>query len=258
MSQNKFAGLPSAALETSERWTRVRYNGTVIADSHHPQLLLIYGRGRLPTYYFAQDEVHMEYLQEGDKQEIDELFGPTKYWHIAVGDKVGKNAGWSFTAPPQEFKELKDRITFVWPKMDAWYEEEEEVFVHARDPHKRVDVMRSSRHVRIEKEGVTIAESHQPHLLFETHLPVRYYVPREHVNFEVLEESGSHTRCPYKGTADYWSIKIGDKQFKDLVWSYPDPIPENPKIKGLMAFLNEKLDIYVDGDLQKKPVTPWS
>lgn len=258
MSDDNFAILPTATVEPSERWVRVKYNGEFIADSRKPLLLLIYGPGRVPTYIFSRDDVQLDFLADGDKNDSDDLFGPTKYWHVKVGDKLARNAAWAYTDPPVEYAELKDKISFFWLKMEAWYEEEEQVFVHARDPHKRVDVMRSSRHVRIEKDGLTIAESQRPYLLFETHLPVRYYLPRADVKTEYLEESGLHTSCPYKGTADYWSVRVDDKTYKDLVWSYPEPIPEAPKIKELMAFYNEKLDIYIDGELQPRPVTPWS
>ena len=137
--------------------------------------------------------------------------------------------------------------------MDAWYEEEEEIFLHPRDPYKRVDVLKSSRHVRVVLSGETIAESDRPHLLFETGLPPRYYFPEEDVRMDLLEQSESTSICPYKGKAVYLSAKIGDELFEDLAWSYPDPIAESPKIKGLLAFYPERVeDIIVDGEPVKK------
>jgi len=103
-----------------------------------------------------------------------------------------------------------------------------------------------------------VAESKRPYLLFETNLPTRYYLPQEDVNMDLLESTDSHTACPYKGTASYWSVKIGDMVYKDLVWGYPNPIPEAPKIEGLLSFYNEKVDIFVDGEKQERPITPWS
>jgi uncharacterized protein (DUF427 family) len=121
-----------------------------------------------------------------------------------------------------------------------------------------MDVMPSSRYVRVEVNGVTVAESYRPHLLFETSLPTRYYLPREDVRMECLIPSEKTSRCPYKGIAEYWSVQVGDAVLEDVVWSYPDPIPENPKIAGLLCFYNEKVNLYVDGELQARPVTPWS
>ena len=149
-------------------------------------------------------------------------------------------------------------VSFDWNAMDSWYEEEEEVFVHARDPHKRVDVLLSSRHVRVEVNGETVAETRRPHLLFETSLPTRYYIPAEDVRMELLEPSHLHTRCPYKGTAGYWHVNAGGQRVRNLVWSYRETIPENPRIRDLLCFFNEQVDLYVDGELQQRPITPWS
>jgi uncharacterized protein (DUF427 family) len=142
--------------------------------------------------------------------------------------------------------------------MDGWYEEEEEIFVHPRDPYKRIDAVPSSRHVRIVINGETVADTRRPVLLFETGLPTRYYIPSEDIRMELFEPAVGTTSCPYKGVASYWSAKIGDKVFRNIVWSYLDPIPECPKIRGLLSFFNEKVDIYVDGELQPRPKTPWS
>ena len=142
--------------------------------------------------------------------------------------------------------------------MDHCFEELEEVFIRPRDPYHRVDTVQSMRHVRIEVDGVVLAESERPYLLFETNLPTRYYLPPEDLNFSMLRPSDSHTACPYKGVASYWSVDTGDKEHKDIVWSYPDPIPEAPKIRGLLSFYNEKVDIIVDGVKQERPITPWA
>ncbi|MFC1491666.1 DUF427 domain-containing protein [Nitrospinota bacterium] len=138
--------------------------------------------------------------------------------------------------------------------MDAWYEEEEEIFVHPRDPYKRVDVLKSARHVRVVIGGKTVAESSRPHLLFETALPTRYYLPKEDVRMDLLDPSERTSACPYKGKAVYWSAKIDGEVFEDIAWSYPDPVPECPNIKGLVSFYNESVDeIFVDGELVEKP-----
>jgi uncharacterized protein (DUF427 family) len=121
-----------------------------------------------------------------------------------------------------------------------------------------VDVIPSSRHIRVEIAGQTVADSHRPHLLFETGHPVRYYLPPEDVRMDLLTATERHTRCPYKGEASYWTAKIGSAALPDIVWSYLDPIPQCPKVKGYLSFFNEKVDVYVDGELQARPITGWS
>ena len=130
--------------------------------------------------------------------------------------------------------------------MDAWFEEDEEVHVHARDPRVRIDVLASSRRVRIEIDGVTVADSRAPRLLFETNLRTRYYLPKTDVRMDLLESSATTSGCPYKGEARYWSVRVGDRVLADLAWSYPTPLPESQKVAGLVAFTDEKVGVFVD------------
>ena len=137
--------------------------------------------------------------------------------------------------------------------MEAWYEEEEQIFKHPRDPYHRVDVVESSRHIRVEIGGQTVAESRRPRLLFETGLPTRYYLPVEDVRMDLLEATETTSVCPYKGQASYWRL-AGDPAGRDVAWSYQNPIPECPRIKGLISFFNERVDaLHVDDELQPKP-----
>jgi uncharacterized protein (DUF427 family) len=122
-----------------------------------------------------------------------------------------------------------------------------------------VDILPSSRHVRVVLAGVTIADSRRPRLLLETGLPTRYYLPEQDVRRELLEPTETATRCPYKGQASYWSATIGDRVFKDIVWSYRDPLPACSPIGSLLCFFNERVEaIYVDDERQAVPSTPWS
>jgi uncharacterized protein (DUF427 family) len=144
--------------------------------------------------------------------------------------------------------ELIEHVRFEWDALDAWYEEDEQIFVHPRSPYIRVDALRSSRRIRVELDGVTLAESSCPVLLFETGLPTRYYLNRTDVDFTRLEHSDTVTACPYKGrTSDYWSVRVGDEVHRDLVWAYDFPTAGLGAIAGLVAFYNEKVDIFVDG-----------
>ena len=142
--------------------------------------------------------------------------------------------------------------------MDHWYEEDDEVYVHPRDPFSRVDVTSSSRRVRIEIQGIVVAESMRPWLVFETGLPTRYYFPRADVHMELLRPSERVTACPYKGRASYYSAMVGDEVVRDVAWTYTFPIPEQPKLAGLIAFFDERTDVWVDGERQERPVSAWS
>jgi uncharacterized protein (DUF427 family) len=179
-------------------------------------------------------------------------------WRSNTGGRVADNLAWSYAEPSAELASLVDHIAFHWNAVDAWYEEDEEVFVHPRDPYTRVDTVHSSRRVRVEVDGQVVAETNRPVLLFETGLPTRYYIPKLDVRMDLLEATDTVTHCPYKGAASYWSLRVGGKSYRDFVWGYPRPIPEIPKIENLLCFYNEKVDLYVDGAKQERPVSPFS
>lgn len=149
---------------------------------------------------------------------------------------------------------IAGHVALDWNAMDGWFEEDEEVFVHARNPYVRIDALRSSRTVRVEIDGEVVAESANPVVLFETGLPARYYLPALDVRQDLLSATDLATSCPYKGTARYWSIG----EHENIVWSYPTPLPESRPVQGLFCFYNEKVDLFVDGEPVGKPVTPFS
>ena len=142
--------------------------------------------------------------------------------------------------------------------MDHWYEEDEEIFIHPRDPYHRVDVLRSDRDVHVSLDGEDLARSTRALALFETNLPTRWYLPREDVSAELID-SETVTGCPYKGMASYYSVQLGDGRVeRDLVWCYREPYDEVARIAGLVCFFNERVDLKLDGDLQERPESPWS
>jgi uncharacterized protein (DUF427 family) len=121
-----------------------------------------------------------------------------------------------------------------------------------------VDILASSRHVRVEVDGITVAESRSPRILFETGLPPRYYLAITDLRLDLLRSSAKESHCPYKGTATYWSLATETAFHEDFVWIYRSPLPESQKIAGLACFYNEKVDLYVDGVLQERPKTRFS
>lgn len=243
--------------EPSPRRVRVEFNGETIADSAAAHLL--FETRHLPVYYFPRADVRLDLLRPSEHHTYCPYKGTASYWSVAVGDRVGENAVWGYPEPFDEVAGIQDYLAFYWDRVDHWYEEDDEIFVHPRDPYKRVDVVNSSRPVAVIVGGVTVAETRRARFLFETRLPTRYYIPPEDVRMNLLVASDKVTACPYKGRARYYSVKIGDRIFPDLVWSYPEPIAECPKIKGYLCFFNERVDeIRIDGVAVPRPLTPWS
>jgi uncharacterized protein (DUF427 family) len=152
--------------------------------------------------------------------------------------------------------DLAGYVTVAWEALEHWYEEDEEVFVHPRDPFVRVDALSSSRHVRVERDGHLLAESNDPILVFETGLPTRYYLPESDVNAAVLADSDLRTGCPYKGFASYRDAVLDGRRHPSLFWYYQDPFSEVSKVKGRLAPYNERVELTVDGELQERPAGP--
>ena len=148
---------------------------------------------------------------------------------------------------------------FDWAALDAWYEEDEQVFVHPRNPYVRVDALPSHRRVRVRLDGHLLADTTSPVLVFETGLLTRYYIHRTDVAFEHLVRTDTRTACPYKGvTSDYWSLRVEGrtpKAYQDIAWSYSFPTRQLLPIAGLVAFYNEKVDLEVDGAALPRPHT---
>lgn len=238
-------------LDSTPRWIRVKFNGETIADSKN--VIVLHERGHLPVYYFPEADVRTDLLEQTEQTTFCPLKGDASYWTITAGDRSSENAVWSYQNPIPESEGIKGYYAFYWNKVDAWYEEEEQIFVHPRDPYKRVDAIASSRHIQIKLNGELIAESKRPVIVFETGVPVRYYLPKEDVRFDLLESSDSQTSCPYKGDAVYWTAEVNGEVYKDILWSYPNPIPEIPKIAGLVSFYNEKTEVFVDGEREAEP-----
>jgi uncharacterized protein (DUF427 family) len=229
-------------VEEGTKRIRAYLGGVVVADTVKP--LLVWETPRYPTYYFPVGDVRDGLLRE-DEGQVDSLeFGAGRRFTVITDRGEALGAAARFDASP--IVELRDAIRLDWDAMDGWFEEDEEVFTHPRDPYTRVDILPSSRHVRIELEGRTLAESSTPRLLFETGLPVRYYLPKTHVRLDLLQASDAVSHCPYKGTAEYWSFD-GQASHRNIAWSYPTPLPESERIAGLVSFYDHKIDLYLDG-----------
>lgn len=244
----------STRIETGTKRVRIMVGGNVIADTTRP--LLVWEKPFYPTYYIPlADIAEGVTVPSGTTRDSKTLGRGTLLTVKAAGREMTDGAVRYEDSP---LSRIRDHIRFDWNAMDAWFEEDEEVFVHPRDPYSRIDILNSSRHIRVEVNGETLAETHRPALLFETGLPVRYYIPKVDVRMDLLTPTSTITHCPYKGAAEYWAVTAGGERLADLAWSYRSPVPESMKIAGLISFYNEKADIYVDGVLEERPRTQFS
>ena len=211
----------------SSRWVRGTRDGTTVIDSKSPMLVWEPGK-RVPIYAFPVDDVALSATTDAASLGVRQFDDP----------------------------DLAGYVTVAWDTLEHWYEEDEEVFVHPRDPFVRVDALHSSRHVRVERDGEVLAESDAPILVFETGLPTRYYLPQSDVDSLVLADSDLRTGCPYKGFASYRDVVLGARRHPGLFWYYEHPFGEVSEVKGYLAPYNERVDLIVDHESQERPAGP--
>ena len=238
-------------IEDSPRRVRGYLDGELVVDSR--RVKLVHEHGHLPVWYFPREDVRQELLEPTDHHTHCPKKGDASYHSVRVGDRVSENAVWHYPEPIENATALAGHMAFYFGALDRWLEEDEEVFVHPRDPYHRVDVLPTSRQVRVSVDGQVLAESSRTRVLFETGLPPRYYIPLEDVRAE-LAANDVTTRCPYKGEASYHDA--GGQPA--LAWEYREPIPVVAELAGHVCFFGERADIEVDGERQQMPPTPWS
>lgn len=246
--------------ERIDKWVRAYVDEVTVAESREP-LLFWEEHFPVPGYAFRRSEVRTDLLRESQDDPPREPFfflpkGPVLRWYdITIGERTIPHVAWVRDTP-----ELSEMLVLSWQPgvLDRWLEEDEPVAGHPRDPHKRVEALASSRHVVVELNGVRLADTRRPVLLFETGLPTRYYFPYEHVNHTALEPTSNRSHCPYKGIADhYWSVSE-QPDATDVAWSYSAPLPAVAKVAGMVAFYNELVDITVDDVTQRRPESPFT
>jgi uncharacterized protein (DUF427 family) len=240
-------------MEAGQKRVRAYLGGDLAADTRRP--VLVWEIPYYPAYYIPAGDVLADLVPAGGTEHSPSRGDATVY-HVKTATGTAERAALRYEESPIEG--LRELVRLDWNSMTEWFEEEEPVYVHPRDPYKRVDILGSSRRVRVEIDGVTVAESGQPRILFETSLPPRYYLPLTDVRMDLLRPSQTQSHCPYKGTAAYWSVDTGQRVHEDIVWIYRTPLPESQKVAGLACFYNEKVDIYLDGELQPRPRSPFS
>jgi uncharacterized protein (DUF427 family) len=235
-------------IEPSHKRVRILFGGTVIVDT--TDALYVWEGPHYPQYYVPLADVLDGVLVPTETVTRSPSRGPAVHYTVRVGDREAVDAAWRHAESPID--ELRDRARFAFDAMDAWFEEDEEIIVHPRDPATRVQILPSSRHVVVEIDGVVVADTHHPTFLHETHLPRRTYIPKVDVRMDLLEPTDTVTRCPYKGTARYWTVTTPTGRHEDVVWSYPAPLRESAPIAGLLAFYDDRVDLIVDGVRQER------
>jgi len=242
--------------EDFPRRIRAEFAGQTVVDSRHAKLL--HESGLLPILYFPAEEVRTDLFRPSDKRTKCPWKGEASYWSIDVAGHAAEDAVWEYRDPIPDSPPLKGYFGVYWHKLDRWLEEDEEAMGHVRDPYHRVDVLDSSRHVKVTLDGQVLAETKRPKALYETGLPVRWYIPPEDVRLDLLVHSDTRTTCAYKGHAATLSVQLDGEVRKDLVWTYADPRRDVDPIRGHLCFYNEFVDIEVDGEMWERPESPFS
>jgi uncharacterized protein (DUF427 family) len=240
--------MPVDHIEPVPRRIRALLAGEVVLDT--TRALYVWEWPNYPQYYIPIADVNQALLV--DERRAERLArGSAQLQGLRVGQAVRPSSARYYVDGP-----VAGAVRFDWDALDAWFEEDEEVFVHPRNPYVRVDALRSTRHLRVERDGAVLAESSATVMLFETGLPTRYYFNRTEVNFSHLVPTETVTACPYKGrTSGYWAVRVPDATYPDLAWTYGFPAGPVLPIAGMIAFYNERVDITVDGELLPRPRT---
>jgi uncharacterized protein (DUF427 family) len=239
--------------EPTERRVRAMLGAETIVDSTRA-ILLWEPRRVVPSYAVPIEDIRAELspapAANGDVAGVLHPGIPFGV-HTAAGEPVSieDRVGAGFRLADED---LAGYVALDFAAFDGWHEEDEPIAGHPRDPFHRVDVRRSARSVRIEIDGDVVADTTSARLLFETSLPLRFYVPRDDVRVE-LQPSSRRTYCPYKGHASSWSVDAGGRRRENVGWSYEQPLPDAVAIAGLVAFWDERVDVFLDGDRRQRP-----
>ena len=223
-------------LDPFPRRVRARLAGETVLDTTRGALL--HESALLPRFYAPLDDVRADLLERTDHATHCPFKGDASYWSIRVGDRVAENAVWTYEDPIPEARWLKGLASIYPERVDAWLDEDEEIDGHLRDPYHRVDARRSTRRLEVRAGDELVARSERLAVVFETGLPLRFYLPREDVLAD-LRPSPTRAVCPYKGRASYWSLD----GVEDAAWSYEEPLEAMIGARGYVAFDAEKVDV---------------
>lgn len=238
-----FSDLAELRYVTTPKRIRALLEGRPVLDSR--DALLVWEPRRVVPWYAVPPADLVLDLREQDPSPVPELGSPVLpphhfEWHTVPGRSLHLEGHGEVAFRPDE-PALAGRVIVRWEPFE-WLEEDEPVMGHPRDPFKRIDVLRSDRHVRVEVDGRTVAESDRAMMLVESPLPVRWYLPGADVRMDLLAPSDRHTTCAYKGVASYLSAEGAP----DVAWTYPDPLNDAVPVRDLVCFWRPA-QVYVDG-----------
>jgi uncharacterized protein (DUF427 family) len=227
--------------EPLRRRMRVQFGGAWIADSEN--VILLFEPGHYPMAYFPESDVSADTLQPTDYTTDHRELGLTSWYAVRAGEKSAPRGAWQHTKLPVYASELRGRVAFAWPAMDAFYEEDERIVGHAADSYHRIDIRQSSRNLVVRHHDRIIANTKRPLVLYESGFAPRWYVPRADIDESGLTPVEQQTFCPYKGLCSYYDV--GDAHL--AVWSYPEAYPEVHRISNLVSFEPDILTVHLDG-----------
>jgi uncharacterized protein (DUF427 family) len=225
--------------------------GETVVDSR--RALLLHESGHLPVFWFPREDVRAELLRPSGRAEPSPGKGELTFHDLEAGGRRVPDAAREASDPF-----LAGLLTLAWDALDEWFVEDEQLFGHPKDPYSRIDVLKTTRHVRVLLDGEPLADTRRALMLLEATLPPRFYIPPDDVRTDLLVPSSNRSRCAYKGSAAYWHVRVGERVEEDLVWSYPVPAPEVEPIRDLLCFFNERVDLELDGVRDERPRTQWS
>jgi uncharacterized protein (DUF427 family) len=228
--------------EPLRRRMRVRFADHWIAESE--DVVLLHEPGRYPVAYFPEHDIQPNILFAEDRTTQHPELGNVAWFAVGVADRKANHAAWRYTALPSYAAVLDGRVAFAWRGMDAFYEEDERIVGHAADAYHRIDIRSTSRHLVVRDVDQVVADTRRPLVLYESGFAPRWYVPRDDVDESRLKAVDGQTFCPYKGLAGYYDI--GNR--KRAAWSYINAWPEVNRVRNLVSFEPDKIDVYLDGN----------
>jgi uncharacterized protein (DUF427 family) len=226
------------------RRVRAAVGGTTVLDSDRGGLL--HETRLMPQLYVPTEDLLASALEPSDHTTHCPFKGDAVYHHLSVGGRTVENAVWSYPDPNPESAWLRGLSALYWEAADSWFDEDEEVHGHLRDPFHRVDVRPSSLRVRVALGDTVVAQTSAPQVLSETGLPNRLYLPPGDVRRDLLVPSATTSYCPYKGRAAYWTLRVGDREVPDVAWTLPDPLKDGREVRDHFCFLHDDLEITVE------------
>jgi uncharacterized protein (DUF427 family) len=220
--------------ENFPRRVRATFAAETVLDTRHGKLL--HETGLLPQLYAPRQHVRFDLLKSTQHHTHCPFKGNAAYWSIRIAGRSAENAAWAYLEPLDTASWLRDYVAFYWNSLDAWFDEDEQVHGHLRDPYHRVDVRATTRHVRMVVGSEVVAETHRPKVLSETGLPNRFYIPPHEVRADLLVPSDKQTVCPYKGAATYHTLVVNGQHLQDAAWSYAEPLEAALKVRDHVCF----------------------